>query len=269
MKHISLLVLILSGLFSRVNSQELFIYSEPASNMPSKTIAPKFTGLFSNPGSFKQRYKPELMFGIDKNWMVHLSSTFSNYYSAATRYESSKLYAKYRFYSDDQVHKHFRIAAFADVAFTRSRYVYDEMSLEGDNSGAQLGVIATKLVNKFALSGTVAYTGLFPKNKVEMHSALNSLNAVNYSLSAGYLLLPKEYVDYNQTNLNVYLEVLGSKSLDNNKRFVDLAPALQLIFNSNTKINFGYRFQVAGNMSRMTERSWLVGFEHTIFNVWK
>lgn len=264
-----LLFFIVLFVIKSANSQELFVYSEPASNMPSKTIGLKFTGLLPNTNTFKQRYKPEVMFGISKNWMLHLSSTFSNYYTNNTRFEGGKLYAKYRFYSNDDVHEHFRMAAYADVAFTRSPYTYDEMNLDGDNKGAQLGLIATKLINKVALSGTVSYMGLFPENKMEMHSDPHSLNALTYSLSAGSLLLPKEYVNYNQTNLNLYLELLGSKSLDKKLYTVDLAPAVQLIFNSNTKINLGYRFQLAGDMYRITNQTWLVGFEHTIFNVWK
>src|SRR4051812_22366512 len=99
MKKLFLLVTVLFVLFIKANSQELFVSAEPASNMPSKTIGLKVTGLFPNTASFKQRYKPEVMFGINKNWMVHVSSTFSNYYSGNTRYESGRAYAKYRFYS--------------------------------------------------------------------------------------------------------------------------------------------------------------------------
>jgi hypothetical protein len=33
--------------------------------------------------------------------------------------------------------------------------------------------------------------------------------SVNYSLSAAKLMLPKEYLDYKQTNLNLLVEVLG------------------------------------------------------------
>jgi hypothetical protein len=269
MKNVLLLALLVFIFGVKGESQELFVYSEPASNMPSKTVGFKFTGLFPGAATFKQRYKPEVMFGINQNWMVHLSSTFSNYYTSNVRYESAKAYAKYRFYSNDDVHTHFRMAAFADVSFSRSPYTFDEMTLEGDNSGAQLGLIATKLVNKLAVSGTVSYTGFFPENKTAMHNGERSLNMFNYSLSTGYLVLPREYVNYNQPNLNVYLEVLGANSLDNKQYVVDVAAALQLILNSNTKLNFGYRFQLTGNMSRMSERTWLFGLEHTIFNAWK
>jgi hypothetical protein len=48
-----------------------------------------------------------------------------------------------------------------------------------------------------------------------------------------------------------------------------MAPALQFIFNSNAKLNVGYRFQLAGNMNRMANNSWLVSFERTFLNALK
>src|SRR4051812_11228675 len=141
MKKLLLMGIVFFALL-KVESQELYVYSEPASNMPAKTVGLKLTGLYPAGSSFKQRYKPEIMVGFNKNWMLHLSSTFSNYYSANTRYESGKAYVKYRFYSNDDVHRHFRMAAFADVALTRSPYLYDETSLDGDNDGAQVGIVA-------------------------------------------------------------------------------------------------------------------------------
>ena len=74
--------------------------------------------------------------------------------------------------------------------------------------------------------------------------------AMNYSLSAGYLLLPREYTDYKQTNVNIYTELLAQQSLERKAYYVDLAPAVQFIFNSNAKLNIGYRFQLKGDMLR-------------------
>ena len=93
--------------------------------------------------------------------------------------------------------------------------------------------------------------------------------SINYSLSGGYLLLPKEYTDYKQMNLNLYTELLGEKSLDSKKYCLDLAPAVQFIFNSNFKANIGYRFQLSGNMSRMSNNSWQVSFERTFLSALK
>jgi hypothetical protein len=92
--------------------------------------------------------------------------------------------------------------------------------------------------------------------------------SVNYSLSAGYLLLPREYKSYDQLNMNIYAELLGQRTLDRKTFYLDLAPSVQFIFNSNSKLNLGYRFQIKGDQHRM-EKSFLVGFEHTFFNVLK
>ncbi|MFN5932627.1 MAG: hypothetical protein ACK42F_13680, partial [Sphingobacteriales bacterium] len=94
----------------------------------------------------------------------------------------------------------------------------------------------------------------------------HNYNAFNYSLSGGYLLYPRSYKSYNQTNFNIYLECLGSQAVDTKTAFLDLAPALQLIFTSNTKLNVGYRFQVAGNMNRMANNSFHISIERTFLN---
>ncbi|MCY7422750.1 MAG: hypothetical protein LH478_13525 [Chitinophagaceae bacterium] len=251
--------------------QELYVFSEPASNMPSKSIGARFSAKYpnTNNGKFTQRYVPEVMFGIDKNWMVHVSGSVSNYYHKNMEVDGGKLYVKYRFYSNDEVHKHFRMAAFADAGFSRHPYTYMDANLDGDNDGVQGGIIATQLINKLAISGTASYLKIFkPANKTGVNPSL-AYNMLNYSLSTGYLLFPREYVDYKQTNLNLYVEMLGMKALGKNDYGLDLAPAVQLIFNSNSKVNIGYRFQVAGNMTRIAKQQLLVSLEHTFFNAWK
>ncbi len=60
--------------------------------------------------------------------------------------------------------------------------------------------------------------------------------------------------------------MLGQQILDKKLFFVDLAPAVQFIFNSNAKLNVGYRFQLNGNMHRMAEKQWLVSFEYVFLN---
>jgi hypothetical protein len=91
----------------------------------------------------------------------------------------------------------------------------------------------------------------------------------NYSLSAGYLVFPRNYTSYKQTNLNLYLEMLGSTGVGHKHYYLDMAPAVQLIFNSTTKLNLGARFQLNGNMVRVGERTYQVAIEHTILNALK
>lgn len=257
------------------NGQELYVYSEPASNMPAKSISTKLTGLFvpddNMYGRLAQRYRPEIMFGFSKKLMVHLSSTFANMHTNKFGFESVALYGKYRFLSKDDFHSHFRMAAFADASYSRVPFHYDEISLGGDKSGVEAGVIATQLWHKFALSGTVSHTQVLDKSRSSkvLYIPERNYQSVNYSLSAGYLLLPREYTSYKQLNLNLYTELLAQQTLDRQTHYVDLAPAVQLIFNSNAKLNIGYRFQVAGNMDRMARQSFLVAFERTFLNALK
>jgi hypothetical protein len=147
--------------------------------------------------------------------------------------------------------------------------MYDELSLEGDQSGARAGVILTQLLHKLALSSTLSYTASL-QDRIQ-HIGIHSYtyNALNYSLSAGYLLFPRKYNGYGQTNFNLYLEMLGSRALDKQAGFLDLAPAVQFIFSSNTKLNLGYRFQVSGDMERMAESSFLISIERTFLNALK
>jgi hypothetical protein len=236
--------------------------------MPSNTISPKLKAVIGarEKTSAFQRYTPELMFGINKNLMIHAATTFSNMNTNSVGWEGAYLYGKYRFYSADEVHKHFRLAAFAETGYSKNEVYYDDISARGDNSGIDVGLIATQLKNKFALSATTSFLKLF-KYKSEHHIVDDK--ALNYSLSAGYLVLPFEYTSYNQLNVNIYTEFLGQQTFGKGTYYLDAAPAIQLIFNSNSKLNLGYRFQLSGNANRSATKSFLISFEHTFFNVLK
>lgn len=254
-------------------AQELYVFSEPASNMPARSLSFKATGRYPDSklnNYFKQRYIPEVMIGVSKKVMVHISAGLSDYYSTKIRPESIKGYIKYRFLSNDDVHKHFRMAAFAEGSYSRNNFLYDEFTLDGDLSGFATGIIATQLINKLAVSGTLSYMkGLADMGGHNHDGDGDHLSMFNYSLSAGYLLFPRNYQSYKQTNLNLYLELLGTKGTNHEHYYVDLAPAIQLIFNSTTKLNLGARYQLNGNMVRVGERTYQVSVEHTILNVFK
>ncbi|HET9434351.1 MAG TPA: hypothetical protein VFO37_11375, partial [Chitinophagaceae bacterium] len=145
-------------LFSAAASyaQELFPYTEPASNMPARSMSLKVGAMLGkgvHGSGIDQRYSPEVMFGISKKWMVHATITFSNMYEPFFYYESARVYGKYRFLSKDELHKHFRMAAFATAAYSRNHLQHNELNLMGDHSGVQVGLIATQLWNKLAVSG--------------------------------------------------------------------------------------------------------------------
>lgn len=267
---ILLLLLFISG---NIMAQELYVFTEPASNMPAKSISLKLTDHFVTSDNiyarFSHRLMPQIMFGVNKKLMIHIGTTFSNMHTPDFKYESASLYAKYRFLSNDEIHKHFRMAVFADASVTDAPFHYDEITLMGDKSGVEAGLIATQLWHKLAISGTISHTQVLDKsrkNKMVIYVPARDYQAMNYSISAGYLLLPKEYTDYKQMNLNLYLEILAQQTLDQKTNYTDIAPALQFIFNSNFKVNVGYRFQATGNMQRMAANSWQLSIERTFLN---
>jgi len=268
-----IIFLVVSCLFGQKTiSQELYVFTEPASNMASNSISTKLT--YRIPGrklnnDYKQRCTPEIMIGLNKHWMVHVSGSFSDFYTSQLRWESVKSYAKYRFYSNDDVHKHFRMAAFAEASYSRSPFYYGDINLDGDNSGVQAGIIATQLVNKLAISATTSVIKVFANRDLHVVQMGQSINALYYSLSAGYLLLPFNYTNYNQTNLNIYFETIGMKGFDKGDYMLDLAPALQIIFNSNFKVSLGTRLQVAGNMEKIGKNNYFINLERTFLGALK
>lgn len=254
-------------------SQELYPYSEPASNMPAKSISVKTTAIYHSDihsNRVLQRYMPEVMLGLNKDWMVHAGVNFANMHQPNMIWEGGRVYAKYRFLSNDEVHKHFRMAVFGLAGYSRNHLDHNEINLMmGEQSGVQGGLIATQLWNKLAVSGTVAWNEVLDEKRgAKIYEDQYAFRSVNYSLSAGYLLLPVEYTDYNQTNLNLYVELLGGRNIQfpREKYYVDLAPSVQAIFNSAAKLNVGYRFQLSSDIYRLTKNSVMVSFEYIFLN---
>lgn len=282
-------------------AQELYPFTEPASNMAANSIGARL--LYKQ---FKMNYndkfdtyriEPEIMLGVSKKLMVHVNGYASNMFQSKLRVEGASLYAKYRFLSQDDIHAHFRLAAFGKISVIdnptvivrKARHqVPDgnggyidhevleshpnyEIDLDGGGSGLSGGLIATKLVDKFAASASASY--LYRLNNLQnKRESIVPWHAVNYSLSFGYLLLPREYTSYKQTNLNLYAEFLGGNYFGTpvggkSTWFVDAAPAVQFIINSIARVDLGYRTQISGNAIRMSNSSFLVRLENNFLNV--
>jgi len=272
-KNVKIFLLVISiVLATAIYSQELYPYTEPASNMPAKSLSLKMSAMLGkgiHGNRLEQRYSPEVMFGLSKKWMLHAGFTFSNMYESFYYYESARVYAKYRFLSKDEVHKHFRMAAFAMGAYSRNHLQHNELNLMGEHSGVQAGLIATQLLNKLAVSATASLIEIFDKKRNDKTLPQQyAFESLNYSLSAGYLVLPVDYKNYNQTNLNIYAELLGGRNLDweYEKYYLDLVPSIQLIFKSTGKLNLGYRFQLKSDIYRNMKNSWMVSFEYIFLN---
>jgi hypothetical protein len=258
---------------SGVKAQELYIFSEPASNLPAKSLSLKYAGKYQRgvmSGNTEHRQMISAQFGLDRKWMLRTGMTISNMYQPATKFESVNLGFKYRFLSRDDVHRHFRMAVYGDGSRSRNNPMFDELTTEGDQTGVQGGIILTQLLHKLAVSVNLSRVEvLHPRRWQAAHANAHPYRAHNYSVSAGYLLFPRRYANYGQTNLNLYVEMLGSRNIGKTGGFLDIAPGLQLILKSQTKVNLGYRTQVQGDVFRMSTERWLFSVETTFLNALK
>jgi hypothetical protein len=261
------LLLLISSLGSY--AQELFVYTEPASNMPAHSLGLRVTNNLMDEAHLGQttyQMLPELMWGVNKNLMLHADGFFSN---ANATFEplGAGVYAKYRFYTHDDVHRHFRMAAYGRASFNNGHVHYQEIETNGINTGYEAGLIATQLLHKQAISASASYEQIMDNGQNNKLHDGAATQAINYTLSTGRLILPKSYKTYKQTNLNLMLELLGQQLPQNGLYYVDIAPSVQLIFSSQTRVDLGYRAQLSGNMERMTKSAVLIRFEHLLFNV--
>lgn len=248
-------------------AQELFVFTEPASNMPSKSIGVRLMNMLGNEGSNKKlnyHLMPEIMVGVNNKLMFHSQGFLSNVNNSFVA-EGGSVYAKYRFVSNDEVHQHFRMSTFARASYNNALLHQDEIETMGHNSGFETGLVATQLLHKVALSTSVSYEKAIFNNAP--YSTTQPNNAINYTLSFGKLLLPKAYKDYKQVNVNFMLEMLGQKLVGSGKNYIDIAPSVQFIFNSVARVDIGYRKQLFSNMLRTSENLFVLKFEYNFFSV--
>jgi hypothetical protein len=268
MQRLILLLLVFS--YQSATAQELYVFTEPASNMAAKSFGFRANNyLMFNNSTKKTSYHllPEIMWGASKKIMIHAEGFLSNRNNSFVA-EGAGLYAKYRFYSEDEVHSHFRMAFFGRYSFNNSDVHQTAIDLNGHNSGYEMGYVATKLIKKVALSGTVSYVYAMDNDKEKFIYGDKNRHAVNYTLSAGKLMLPKKYTSYNQTNMNLMLEMLGQVNLNKGYSFFDLAPSVQFIFLSRMRVDVGYRIPVVRDLNRTTPGGVLLRLEYNIFNAY-
>ncbi len=258
---------------SELRSQELFVYTEPASNMAAKSIGIRAANYFmrqQHSDRYNYMLAPEIMLGISKKVMIHVEGFWGNLDNDGFKANGGALYAKYRFYSEDEIHSHFRMAAFARVAINNTIVDYPAININGQNSGYEAGMIATKLINKVAISAGSSFahaTDNLEGNKFIFADKYR--NALNYQLSIGKLLLPKEYTSYEQLNLNGMIELLGQANMGYGNSYLDIAPSIQFIILSKMRIDLGYRFALVKDLGRMSNDGFLVRWEYNIFNAYK
>lgn len=247
----TILLSLFSFAFTEIlNAQELYVMSEPASTMPARSIIVKQSYQQMGGRSATAFYNTQLEFSFKKNWMMHVG----------TNYTASDVYLQHRFYSADDIHSHTRLAFFAKAINSPYNPTTNAIMMEGQQKFWNAGLIATRLQHKWASSLTAGWVHRYVGN------TNYTKEGIQYVFSNGWLLYPKNYENYQQTNLNFYIELIGQQLINDRSYFIDLAPSIQLIFNSQAKLNLGYRWALSDNTNRMNNKSIYLSIDYLFFN---
>ena len=109
-------------IISFLGAQELFVVTDPASNMPAGSSNIRLSqSLFKEllEDGYNYHLMPEVSYGINKNLMIRAASFLSNR-NNRLYLEGGSLFLKYRFFSSDDIHSHFRLAAYGRVSKNRA-----------------------------------------------------------------------------------------------------------------------------------------------------
>lgn len=250
-------------------SQELFVITDPASNVPANSL-----GVNVMQSLFKEKMKsgnnyhfmPEVTYGLNKNIMFRASAFVSNRNNDLVT-EGGSFYTKFRFYSSDDLNSHFRLAAYGRYSFNNSDIHQEQIEILGHNSGFETGIIATKLIKKVAISSSVSFEKVLDNKPNYSFPDNIGDNATNYSLSFGKLMYPKKYTNYKQTNINLMVEFVGQTINENGKSYLDVMPAVQFIFNSQARLDFAYRHELINSMVRTAPNGFYFNLYYTFFNL--
>ena len=251
----------------KTSAQELYINSEPASLIPKGTKVVRLTNsnIFLDGsnimGSIGNAFivTPSLSYGLSKKIMLSGSIQFAN-----KPYEQDmmpnfglngfKLYSKQRILTTDKQKYHTRLSSFIQYSYHEDKFMKDNLDLGLQDTGFELGLIGTQLINKLAISITSGITRIsnidekFTQGSTVKWQKTN-LNTFKNSISAGYLLFPRKYESYRQTNFNLYIEYLTNTIL--NKEFPvryhkfrsTFAPGIQFIILSRSRLDFSYKIR--------------------------
>lgn len=261
------LVLFLSFIPSLSSAQELYINTEPASLIPkgTKVVRLNHHSIFLNGTNIMGGIgnaiimSPSISYGLSKKIMVSGSFQFSN-----KPYEQDmmpnfgfsgfKLYSKQRILTTDKQKYHTRLSSFIKYSYHDNKFMKDNLDIELQDTGFEFGIIGTQLINKLAISVTSAVTRIsnidekYTSGSTVKWQKIN-LNTIQNSISAGYLLFPRKYKSYKQTNFNLYLEYLTNTILtrsfpDRYHKFSStLAPGIQFIIMSRSRLDFSYKIR--------------------------
>ena len=257
--------------FQKDYSQELFVVSDPASNVPANTLSVRLSqSLFKEEfvSGYNYHLMPEVTYGLNKNLMFRASAFVSNRSNQLVT-EGGSLYTKYRFYSTDDVNSHFRLAAFGRYSFNNADIHQEQIEIMGHNTGFETGFVATKLIKKVAISSSVSFEKAFDNQPNYPFPDDLGDNATNYTLSFGKLMYPKKYTSFKQTNINLMVEFVGQTINEDGKSYLDIVPAIQFIINSQARIDLAYRHELVSSMLRTAPNGFYFNLEYNFFNAFK
>ena len=267
MRKIILFLIAISS--QNITSQELFVVTDPASNVPANSLAVNvMQSLFKEEmkSGYNYHFMPEVTYGLNKNIMFRASAFISNRSNNLVT-EGGSFYTKYRFYSSDDLNSHFRMAAFGRYSFNNADIHQEQIEILGHNTGFEGGFVATKLIKKLAISSSVSFEKAFD-NKPDYPFPDNmGDNATNYTLSFGKLMYPKKCTSFKQTNINLMVEFVGQTINENGKSYLDVVPAIQFIFNSQARLDLAYRQELLSSMVRSAPNGFYFNLYYTFFDL--
>lgn len=268
MRYLSIALLLFISF--QIKAQELFVVTEPASNVPAGSVGVRVGQSFMKDqmeGGAMYNLSPEVTWGINKNLMVRGSAFFSNA-NNGFQARGGGVYAKYRFFSVDDLQSHFRMAAFGRYSWNNSAINHEAIDLMNGNSGFEAGIVATQLLKKVAISSSLSYGHALDNDRYKFPEFQGN-SAMNYTFSIGRLMHPKKYTSFKQTNINTMLEFVGQTVTENGRSYLDVVPSIQFIINSQARIDIAYRKELYNSMERLTSDGFYLKLEYTFFNVTK
>ncbi len=248
MKEIRLILVLFFLVYNNSFSQELYINTEPASLIPkgSKVIRLNNSNIFLkdvNRDSLKtaKLFVPSFSYGISKRIMLTASFQFSNDPDIPTNpkfgFNGFKLYSKQRIFSTDKQKFHTRLSSFIKYAYHDDKFMKDNLDIDLQDTGLEFGLLGTQLIEKLAISITSGL-GIY---------TTENLKLAKNCISFGYLVFPRKYKSYKQTNFNIYFEYMTNTVLNSDfplkydKFSYTIAPGIQFIIFSRSRLDFSYK----------------------------
>jgi hypothetical protein len=257
-------------------SQELYIVTHPAANLSKNRL--EFRNAVMGYDNFKYYHS---YFALNYGLLGNLTIYNDVYYSLDQGYKFLGNYefaARYRIKDFDKRNYHLRTAYQTGLIIPVNAQPIVDGAVEyeihpghkvkfynfvnditipsvdfhtTDNFTYKNDLIVTNLTGKFAATGEMGFNVNFPKNDFKFG------NYFDWSLSFGYLVLPKVYKSYDDVNINLYWEnkayyfyknkFLGTEVANSGGFRLDTYLGVQSIFFSSLMLEFSFKIPVHSN----------------------